>query len=73
MRLYIFRSDENDISAFAADAEGSRLPEQFQPWTADGFVEAGRHPPHNLSRAKIESALKLVGFQLWRPKEKAKL
>ena len=72
MRLYIFRSEQNDINAFAADAEGSRLPEQFQPWTAGGFVESGRHPPHNLSRAKIESALKLVGFQLWRPKEKVK-
>lgn len=71
MRLYIFRSERKGINAFAGDAKGGKLPEQFQPWTADGFVEAGQHPPHNLSRAKIESALKFVGFQLWRTKAKA--
>ena len=71
MRLYIFRSDVDGLSAFAADPAGVRLPSQFQPWTADGFIESGAPPPHNLSRFKIESALKLVGFQLWRIKEKA--
>jgi len=71
MRLYMFTSPANGLSAFAADAQGSKLPEQFQPWTPDGFVENGAQPPHNFSRFKIEAALKLVGFQLWRVKEKA--
>ena len=71
MRLYMFKSEANGICAFAGDGEGRRLPEQFQPWTAQGFVESGRQPPHNLSRAKIESAVKLAGFQLWRMKETA--
>ena len=71
MRFYIFRSEVQGLSAFTADAEGGRLPTQFQPWTPDGFVESGAQPPHNFSRIKIESALKLVGFQLWRVKEKA--
>lgn len=68
MRLYMFKSEAMDIRGFAADAEGSQLPEKFQPWTPDGFVEKGHQPPHNLSRFKIEQALKLTGFQLWRPK-----
>jgi hypothetical protein len=69
MRLYMFKSEATDLCAFAGDADGSRLPERFQPWVADGYVESGDHPPHNLSRMKIESAIKLVGFQLWRMKE----
>jgi hypothetical protein len=68
MRLYIFKSESMDISAFAEDREGSRLPEKFKPWTADGIVEAGKAPPRNLSRTEIESAVKAVGFQLWRLK-----
>ena len=71
MRLYIFKSDVNGLCAFAADAKGSKLPAQFQPWSPDGFVESGFQPPHNFSRFKIEAALKLTGFQLWRMKEKA--
>jgi hypothetical protein len=70
MRLYMFRSETADVSAFAADAEGAKLPEKFRPWRPDGFVENGAQPPHNLSRFKIEAALKLVGFQLWRVREK---
>jgi hypothetical protein len=66
----MFKSESSGLGAFAADAEGSSLPEQFQPWAADGFVESGHQPPHNLSRMKIESAVKLVGFQLWRVKDK---
>jgi hypothetical protein len=73
MRLYIFRSQETGLRAFAGDAEGKSLPKQFEPWVSDGIVESGRQPPHNLSRMKIESALKIVGFQLWRvPGEKSK-
>lgn len=70
MRLYIFRSDVDGLSAFTADPDGQRLPAQFKPWIADGFVESGAQPPHNFSRFKIEDALKHVGFQLWRLKEK---
>jgi hypothetical protein len=67
----MFTSEGNGLSAFGADAEGSKLPAQFEPWTRAGFVENGAQPPHNFSRFKIEAALKLVGFQLWRAKEKA--
>ena len=70
MRLYMFTSDVNDLSAFSADAEGAKLPPQLAPWKPAGFVESGAQPPHNFSRFKIEAALKLVGFQLWRVKEK---
>ncbi|HEV2629774.1 MAG TPA: hypothetical protein VGV41_14150 [Pseudolabrys sp.] len=71
MRIYMFTSEANGLSAFSADAEGGKLPQQFAPWAPDGFVENGQQPPHNFSRFKIEAALKLVGFQLWRVKEKA--
>ena len=71
MRLYMFTSEANNLSAFSADAEGARLPSQFAPWAPAGFVENGAQPPHNFSRFKIEAALKMVGFQLWRMKEKA--
>jgi hypothetical protein len=70
MRLYMFKSEAGDISAFAGDASGGQLPDKFQPWSADGFVESGHQPPHNLSRFKIEGAIKLAGFQLWRTKQK---
>ena len=70
MRLYMFKSDST-LRAFAGDAKGSRLPEKFQPWASDGFVEAGHQPPRNLSRFKIEAAIKMEGFQLWRTKETA--
>ncbi len=72
MRLYMFKSDENTFSAFVADPEGSKLPKQLAPWTAEGFVENGAHPPHGLSRFRIENAIKHEGFQLWRQKETAK-
>ena len=72
MRLYMFTSEVNDLSAFSGDAEGTKLPAQFAPWEPAGFVENGAQPPHNFSRFKIEAALKLVGFQLWRVKEKEK-
>ncbi len=71
MRLYMFRSEAKDLCAFTGDKEGARLPAQFAPWSPDGFVENGRSPPHNFSRFKIEAALKLAGFQLWRVKAKA--
>lgn len=72
MRLYMFKSDDHDLSAFVAEQNGDKLPEQFAPWSEDGFVESGAHPPHNLSRYKIEHALKHTGFQLWRPKKQDK-
>lgn len=72
MRIYIFTSEENeDLSAFAGDADGSKLPEQFAPWRADGVIEASAKPPHNFSRIKIESAVRLKGYQLWRMKQPA--
>lgn len=71
MRFYIFTSEASSLSAFCADADGSKLPEQFAPWTPAGFIENGAQPPHDFSRFKIEAALKLEGFQLWRVKNKA--
>lgn len=71
MRLCMFTCEASNLSAFCADAEGSKLPVQFAPWTPVGFVENGAQPPHSFSRFKIEAALKLAGFQLWRVKQKA--
>jgi hypothetical protein len=71
MRIYIFKSEGNDLCAFAGDTEGSRLPARFEPWHAEGIIESGVPPPHNFSRFKIESAIKLHGFQLWRVKKTA--
>ena len=71
MRIYIFRSETKDeLRAFAGDAEGSRLPDQFRPWHAVGVIGAGKAPPHNLSREAIERAIEADGFQLWRIKPK---
>jgi hypothetical protein len=44
------------------------LPERHAPWTAAGLIKSDQHPPHRFSRAKIEEAIKLSGFQLWRLK-----
>jgi hypothetical protein len=72
MHIYIFRSDANsELRAFAGDAAGSKLPEQFGPWHADGVVGPGKSPPHKLPRAVIETAVATQGFQLWRTKPKA--
>jgi hypothetical protein len=68
----MFTAEANGLSAFSADANGAKLPAQFAPWTPDGFIETGAQPPHNFSRFKIEAALKLSGFQLWRMKETEK-
>jgi hypothetical protein len=68
----MFKSGAHEISAFAGEKDGKQLPEQFKPWSEDGFVENGVHPPHNLSRFKIENAIKHKGFQLWRQKTQDK-
>ena len=70
MRIYIFKSEANDsLCAFAGDAEGSRLPAQFAPWHSEGVIEASRAPPHGFSRIRIEGAIRVSGFQLWRMKQ----
>lgn len=67
MRLYIFKSEATkELRAFAGDVSGARLPETHGPWTVTGVVGAEATPPHNLSRATIESAIEDQGFQLWR-------
>ncbi len=72
MKIYIFKSEANGaLYAFAGDEDGSRLPAGFAPWRREGVVEAGRPPPHNLSRIRIEGAIRLQGFQLWRTKRAA--
>jgi len=72
MSIFIFQSETNAaLYAFAGDLQGSKLPAQFAPWRPAGTVEAGKTPPHNLSRFRIESAIKLHGFQLWRMKPEA--
>jgi hypothetical protein len=72
MRIFIFKSEaKEELRAFAADAEGSRLPDQFRPWHAVGVVAPDKEPPHRFARADIENAIKEHGFQLWRMKPKA--
>lgn len=65
MKIYVFKSETDELSAFAADPSGSELPGQFAPWRPSGAIEAGVAPPHNFSRYQIESAIKLRGYQLW--------
>jgi hypothetical protein len=72
MRIYIFKSEANGtLYAFAGDDDGSRLPAGFAPWHPEGVIEPGKPPPHNFSRIRIESAIRLKGFQLWRTKQPA--
>lgn len=72
MRIYIFRSDAGtDLRAFAGDPAGDKLPDQFRPWHAVGVIPAEKAPPHNLSRDRIEKAIKNDGYQLWRLKAAA--
>jgi|SRR5215831_792702 len=69
MLIYMFTSETSpNLHAFAGDPSGSKLPESHAPWTAAGLIKSDQHPPHRFSRAKIEEAIKLSGFQLWRLK-----
>jgi hypothetical protein len=69
MLIYMFTSKASpNLHAFAGDRSGSQLPESHAPWTAAGSIKSDQHPPHRFSRAKIEEAIKLAGFQLWRLK-----
>jgi hypothetical protein len=73
MRFYIFKSEKsNNLRAFAAERDGSKLPQNHRPWTVVGVVGADKAPPHNFSRAAIEEAIDGKGFQLWRFIDKAK-
>jgi hypothetical protein len=70
MKIYVFKCEANaGLYAFAGDEDGSKLPAGFAPWSPEGVIEHGIAPPHNFSRIKIESAIKLYGFQLWRMKQ----
>jgi len=72
MNIYIFKSEgKSGLRAFAGDAQGSKLPDQFRPWHAVGVVSAGKALPHKLSRATVENAIETHGFQLWRVNPKA--
>ena len=67
MRIFIFKSETSpDLRAFGGDLVGGRLPDQFRPWRAIGAIAPDRDPPHNLSRAVIETAINDHGYQLWR-------
>ena len=69
MRLFIFQSDAGaGLRAFAGDAAGRDLPEQFGPWREIGVVRPESAPPFNLSRDTIEKAISSHDFQLWRIK-----
>ena len=73
MQIYMFTSEAvPSLNAFAGDADGSKLPESHGPWGAAGSIRSDQHPPHRFSRARIEEAIKLIGFQLWRVKKPAK-
>ena len=69
VKIYMFKSEADEFSAFVSDPSGSAFPSQFAPWQPSGSVEMGAAPPHNFSRYKIESAIKLRGYQLWRLKQ----
>ena len=72
MLIYMFTSDASpNLHAFAGDPAGSKLPENHAPWIAAGLLKSGEHPPYRFSRAKIEAAIKISGFQLWRLKSAA--
>jgi hypothetical protein len=72
VRLFIFKSEANtNLRAFAGDAAGRKLPDQFGPWREIGAVRSESVPPYNLSRDTIENAISAHGFQLWRVKPKA--
>ncbi len=72
MQIYMFKSKSgSNLHAFAGDPLGSKLPESHGPWGAIGSLKSDQHPPHQFSRAKIEQAIKLVGFQLWRLKPRS--
>lgn len=67
MRIIVFKSEARPgLHAFGAELDGSQLPKQFRPWRATGAIAPDRDPPHELSRAVIEQAIKAHGFQLWR-------
>ncbi len=69
MQIYMFTSESSpNLHAFGGDPSGSKLPDNHGPWEAAGSLKSDQHPPHRLSRAKIEEAIKLKGFQLWRKK-----
>ena len=69
MQIYMFTSEASPtLHAFAGDSSGSKLPENHGPWGAVGSLRSDEHPPHRFSRAKIEQAIKIIGFQLWRMK-----
>ena len=69
MQIYMFTSQTSpNLHAFAGDPSGSKLPENHGPWDAAGSLRSDQHPPHQFSRARIEQAIKLNGFQLWRMK-----
>ena len=71
MRIYIFKSEtRKDLRAFAGDLTGSRLPQNYGPWTATGAIGPDSAPPYNFSRDAIEEAIDVEGFQLWRFVEK---
>jgi hypothetical protein len=70
MRIYIFKSESQELHAFAGDSGGSKLPKQHGPWTVTGIITPERAPPHNFSRAAIEEAIEGEGFQLWRLSKK---
>jgi hypothetical protein len=69
MQIYMFTSQASPtLHAFAGDPDGSKLPESHGPWGSAGSIRSDQHPPHRFSRARIEEAIKLIGFQLWRVK-----
>ncbi len=71
IRIFVFKSEARPgLRAFGAELDGSRLPKQFRPWRAVGAIAPDRDPPHELSRAVIEQAIKTQGFQLWRMSKK---
>lgn len=61
-------SNGSGLSAFAGDADGTRLPERHGPWRRTGSTRYNQPLPHNIDRSMVESAIEEHGFQMWRAK-----
>jgi hypothetical protein len=69
MRIFVFKSESRpNLSAFAGDSVGARLPEKFGPWRLMNTAPRGGALPHNVFRPPVEKAIMLEGFQLFRVK-----
>jgi len=71
MRLFIFESEANTgLRAFAGDAAGRKLPDQFRPWREIGSGPLGERSSLQTVPRYDRRGISAHGFQLWRVKPK---